>query len=105
MGVTMSFGQWTFLSNHTHVLMCVARNPTIRSKQIASLVGITERQVYKIISDLEDSGVIFRRKVGRRNHYVLVTDVQLRHPIEENKTVGDLLRGLLSSEESRNLGL
>ena len=101
----MSYGQWTFLSNHTHVLICVARNPTIRSKQIASLVGITERQVYKIISDLEDGGVILRKKEGRRNHYVLVADVQLRHPIEENKTVGDLLRGLLSPEESRNLGL
>ena len=101
----MSIGYWTFLSNHAHVLICLARNPNIRSRQVAELVGITERQGFKIIADLEESGVIHRSKEGRRNHYELSLNVTLRHPLEENKTVGDLLKGLLSAEECRNLGL
>ena len=101
----MSVGHWTFLSNHAHVLICIARNPDIRSRQVADLVAITERQVFKIISDLEESGVILRNKEGRRNHYTLNLQLQLRHPLEENKTVGDLLKGLLSPEECQILGI
>lgn len=99
------FGHWTFLSNHAHVLVCLARDPDIRSRQVAGLVGITERQVFKIISDLEESGVLVRIREGRRNHYELHLDASLRHPLEAHKTVRDLIRSLLSEEECSSLGI
>ena len=99
------FHQWTFLSNHAHVLVCLARNPDVRSREVALKVGITERRVFKIIADLEESGVIVRSKEGRRNHYDFHFAVQLRHTLEENKTVGDLIKGLLTEEECQRLGL
>ena len=99
------FHQWTFLSNHAHVLVCLARNPDVRSREVADKVGITERRVFKIISDLEESGIIVRSKEGRRNHYDFNFTIQLRHPLEENKTVGDLIMGLLNTEECKRLGL
>ena len=99
------FHQWTFLSNHAHVLVCLAHNPDVRSREVADKVGITERRVFKIISDLEESGVIIRSKEGRRNHYEFNFDARLRHTLEEDKTVGDLIKGLLSAEECIQLGL
>jgi predicted transcriptional regulator len=99
------FGYWTFLSNHAHVLVCLARNPDIRSRQVADLVGITERQVFKIISDLEESGVVKRIREGRRNHYEFCLDNNLRHPLEEHKTVRDLMKMLLLPEECASLGI
>ena len=99
------FHQWTLLSNHAHVLVCLARDPDVRSKEVAARVGITERSVFKLISDLEKSGVIVRSKEGRCNHYDFHFDIQLRHPLEENKTVGDLIKGLLSLQECKKLGL
>ena len=99
------FRHWTFLSNHAHVLVCLARDPDVRSREVAQQVGITERRVFKIISDLEESGVIVRRKEGRRNHYDFSFETRLRHPLEENKTVGDLLKMVLSAQECASLGL
>ena len=104
-GWVVSISHWTFLSNHAHVLICIARNADIRLRMVSELVGITERQVFKIISDLEQSGVILRSREGRRNHYELNLNVRLRHPLEENKTVEDLLKGLLSQEECLALGI
>ena len=99
------FGHWTFLSNHAHVLVCLARNPDVLSKQVADSVGITERQVFKIISDLEESGVVVRIREGRRNHYEFRLDANLRHPLESNHTVRELMRTLLSEEECEALGI
>ena len=99
------FSHWTFLSNHAHVLVCLARNRDMRSRQVADLVGITERQVFKIISDLEESGVLVRIREGRRNHYEFHLDANLRHPLESQKTVRDLIRSLLSEEECSSLGI
>ena len=99
------FHQWTFLSNHAHVLVCLAKDPDVRSREVAEQVGITERRVFKIISDLEESGVIVRRKEGRRNHYDFSFEKRLRHPLEEHNTVGDLLKMLLTKEECHTLGL
>jgi len=83
----------------------LARDPDIRSRQVAELVKITERQVFKILADLESSGVIIRIREGRRNHYEFQFDHKLHHPLEEDKTIRDLLRMLLSSEECQALGI
>jgi DNA-binding Lrp family transcriptional regulator len=82
---------WTFLSNHAHVLVCLAQDPDARLRDVALSVGITERAVQKIVSDLEEAGAIVRERAGRRNSYRLNLDVPLRHALESHKTVGTLL--------------
>lgn len=86
--------RWTFLTNHGHVLLAIATNPNLRLRDIASLVGITERTAMGIITDLEAAGYIEREKIGRRNHYHLKSDVPMRHPLEAHHMVGDLLGAL-----------
>lgn len=82
---------WTFLTNHSHVLICLWRDPEVRLRDVAEVVGITERAVQAIVADLESAGVITRSRVGRRNHYRVNRDKHLRHPVEANRTVGALL--------------
>ena len=67
------------------------RSPDLLLREVASQVGITERAVQRIVSELEEAGVLSREKVGRRNRYSLTLSVPLRHPLESNKSVGDLL--------------
>lgn len=98
-------GHWTCLSNHGHVLVCLARNPDARLRDVATKVGITERAVQKIVSDLESGGVITREKEGRRNRYLLHPEPALRHPLESHRSVGDLLRMLLTDAEIDANGL
>lgn len=83
--------RWTFLTNHAHVLIVLHRYPAIVLREVALKVGITERAVQRIIQDLEEEGFIHREKVGRQNHYEVLTIEPLRHPIERHKTIGDLL--------------
>lgn len=83
--------QWTFLTNHSHVLVLLSRNPSLVLRQVALQVGITERAVQRIIADLEAGGFIEREKVGRQNHYRILGDQPLRHPIEAHRSIGDLL--------------
>jgi DNA-binding MarR family transcriptional regulator len=94
---------WTFLSNHGHVLVCLARSPDARLRDVAQAVGITERAVQKIVSDLEDAGVVDRARDGRRNRYRLHAERPLRHPIEAHRTVGALLAMVLDRAELRRL--
>ncbi len=82
---------WTFLSNHSHVLVCLSRDPHQRMRDVAAQVGITERGVQKIVAELEAGGILKRHKDGRRNSYEIHRDVPLRHPLESHRTVGDLL--------------
>ena len=95
---------WTFLSNHGHVLVCLARDPDARLRDVALAVGITERAVQKIVSDLEEAGVVERVREGRRNRYRLFLERPLRHPIEAHRTVGSLLGMVLDEPSVRRLG-
>ena len=70
---------WTFLSHHAQVLLCIARDPDVRLREIATAVGITERAVQAIVNDLVAEGYVDRTRVGRRNHYAVHPDVPLRH--------------------------
>lgn len=90
---------WTFLSNYAHVLVCLARDPDITLRGVAEQVGVTERAVHRIVAELTAAGVVVKEREGRRNHYTLSLSMPLRHPLEEGKTVGDLLSGLLSRSE------
>jgi hypothetical protein len=82
---------WTFLTNHSHVLLLLSRNPTLVLREVALQVGITERAVQRIIADLESGGIIEREKVGRQNHYRILTEQPLRHATTSRRTIGDLL--------------
>ena len=82
---------WTFLTNHAHVLICISRDHTIRTRDIATLVGITERATQAIIADLVATGYLKRERDGRRNVYTVSATAPFRHPIETQHNVGDLL--------------
>lgn len=82
---------WTFLTNHTHVLLCLYHNPDRRLRDVAQLVGITERMVQKVVADLAAKGYLHITKEGRCNHYVVDAQLKLRHPLEMHHTVGELL--------------
>lgn len=87
---------WTFLTNHTHVLVCLTQDPETRLRDVAERVGITERAVQRIVADLEQDGILERNRDGRRNRYTIHPNHPLRHPVEQHCTVGDLLRVVLS---------
>jgi len=82
---------WTFLSNHGHVLACIAKDSNVRVRDIAEAVGITVRAVQRILGELEAGGVIERGRNGRRTHYEIDPTQSLRHPIEAAHSVGELL--------------
>jgi len=83
--------RWTFLTNHAHVLVLLHLQPGLVLRAVAVQVGITERAVQRIIQELEEGGFIRREKVGRQNHYEVLVDRPLRHPIEAHRRIGDLL--------------
>jgi DNA-binding MarR family transcriptional regulator len=85
---------WTFLSNHAHVLLCVAADPDRTLHDIAERVGITERGVQLILADLIAEGYLERERVGRRNHYKVHPEGRLRHPLEAHRRVADLVAAL-----------
>ena len=82
---------WTFLTNHAHVLFCIARDPGVRLRDVAARVGITERAAQRIVADLDRDGYLERNRIGRRNHYRIDQDLHLRHPIEQHLAVGELI--------------
>ena len=92
---------WTFLTNHAHVLLCLAREPEVRMRDVATLVGITERAVQRIVADLEEAEYVERSRHGRRNRYAVRTDLPLRHPIERHERVSSLIT-LVLGEHKRN---
>lgn len=82
---------WTFLTNHARVLILIAETPSIRLRDIAARVGITERAAQRIVGDLEADGYLSHEKEGRRNHYNLHPDAHLRHPLENEIEIGQLI--------------
>ncbi len=89
--MSTSTTRWTFLTNHAHVLLCVAADPDLRLRDIAVKVDITERAVQRIITDLATDGYVQIEKEGRRNHYSVRTALNLRHPVEAGARVSDLV--------------
>ena len=86
---------WTFLSNHAHVLVCVAKNPDVRLSEVAELVGVRERTVHRIVHELIDAGYISVTKVGRNNVYSVNLDKPLRHPLEADHNIQAIIAPLL----------
>ena len=96
--VVVSAHEWTFFTNHAHVMVCLARNPDQPLREVALAVGITERAVQRIIGDLESAGYLIRSREGRCNRYEMHPEIRLRHPLEEHCTIGDLLQVVVPEE-------
>lgn len=98
---------WTFLSNHGHVLVSLARDPDARMRDVADAVGITERAVQQIVRDLVDEGYLRKEKLGRRNRYAVAREARFRHDLESAVTLGaflDLLRSGAERQVSADAG-
>lgn len=90
----MATEKWTFLTNYSHVILCIAADPAIRMRDVAERVGITERAAQRIVADLIEAGYLTSTKTGRRNVYEVNGDLPLRHPLEQQNQV-KMLFGLL----------
>ena len=90
----MKKGEWTFLSNHGRVLAYIAGHSQITTREIAQQANITLRTVQKIIADLDTAGYIVRKKEGRCNRYIVHPEVPMRHRLQRDHTVGDMLLAL-----------
>lgn len=89
---------WRFLTNHTQVLLAIARSPNIRLRDVAERVGITERAAQRILTDLVDAGYVDREHHGRRNHYRVNPSIHMRHPAQDGIEIRGLL-DLLGTDE------
>lgn len=85
---------WTFLTNHAHTLLCLAKGESLTARELSLRIGITERSVQAVLADLTAGGYLEKSKVGRRNVYTVNPEGRLRHPLEAAHTVGDLIAAL-----------
>lgn len=92
---------WTFLTNHSHVLICIAQQPDVRLSEVARRVGIGERAVHRIVHELEDAGYITVIKEGRRNVYDIDLDRPLRHPLESHQHIRAVVAPLLATNPNK----
>jgi DNA-binding IclR family transcriptional regulator len=97
-GQAAATASWTFLTNHAHVLLCVAAESTLRIRDLADRVSITERAVQRIITELEVAGYLIRQREGRRNVYRVQSHLPLRHPVEQHRKVAALITLILGRD-------
>lgn len=95
--------QWNFLTNHGHVLICLAEDDSATLREVAERVGITERTTARIVDELAQAGALKRTRRGRCNHYEIQLDFPLRHPLEEHTTVGQLLAMVTRNPENSSV--
>jgi len=91
---------WTFLSNHAHVLICIAKDPNIRLTEVAELVGIRERTVHRIVHELSEAGYLSVIKEGRNNTYQIDLTKPLRHPLEADHDIRAVVTPLLKKSRA-----
>jgi predicted ArsR family transcriptional regulator len=93
--------RWHFLTTHTQVLLCLERDADSRLRDVAATVGITERAAQRVVTDLVDAGYVARKRIGRRNRYVVNRAAPMRHPSQRGHNVGELLDILAPTFPSR----
>ena len=92
--------EWSFLTNHARVLLCIAHDPGVRLRDIAASVGITERSAYGIVTDLTAAGYAVKRKNGRRNRYQIQAHLPLPETDSRERTIGEILALLTGADVS-----
>jgi hypothetical protein len=90
-------GEWNFLTNHAQALLCVARDPGTRLRDIAAMLGISERRAFGIVTDLADAGYVVKARDGRRNRYEIQDHLPLPDPGLRERTIGELLELLANA--------
>jgi DNA-binding IclR family transcriptional regulator len=95
---------WSFLTNHARVLLCIAHDPGVRLRDIASRLGITERGAFGIVTDLTEAGYIVKQKDGRRNRYQIQAHLPLPELTSRERTLGDLLALVGNDKPARPTG-
>jgi DNA-binding IclR family transcriptional regulator len=93
--------EWSFLTNHARVLLCIAHDPGIRLRDIATTLEITERTAYGIVTDLTEGGYVVKEKDGRRNRYQIQAHLPLREAITRERTIGEVLNLLVDTKSRR----
>jgi DNA-binding MarR family transcriptional regulator len=83
--------EWNFLTNHARALLCIANDPGVRLRDLATALGITERSAYAVVSDLADAGYVVKERDGRRNRYTIQHHLPLREASSRERTIGELL--------------
>jgi DNA-binding IclR family transcriptional regulator len=96
--------EWSFLTNHAQVLVCIADDPGVRLRDIAGRLGITERTAYGIVTDLAEAGYVTKDKAGRRNRYMIQPHLPLRAAVTGERTIGDVLALLIDTDAQRQVG-
>ena len=89
---------WGFLTSHARVLMCIAHDPGARLRDIAAVLGITERSAYGIVTELAEAGYVVKQKDGRRNRYQIQAHLPLPEPASRDRTVGEVLALLAGTD-------
>ena len=89
---------WSFLTSHARVLMCIAHDPGARLRDIAASLGITERSAYGIVTELAEAGYVVKQKDGRRNRYQIQAHLPLPEPTSRERTVGEILALLAGTD-------
>lgn len=84
-------GDWSFLSNHGLAMLCIARDPSMRMRDIGDAIGIKERAAHRIVNDLVEAGYVTRERQGNRNHYQVRAEVPMRHPLVQAHSIGEIL--------------
>jgi predicted transcriptional regulator len=92
---------WTFLSNHGRALVCIARDPDSRLRDIAANLQITERRAYDIVNDLAEAGYVIKERDGRRNRYHVQEHLPLPEDPEQQQAIGEVLRMLAGNSRSK----
>ena len=89
--------EWSFLTNHARVLVCIAHDPGVRLRDIATTLGITERSAFGVVTDLTEGGYVVKEKDGRRNRYQIQAHLPLREAITQERTIGEVLDVLVET--------
>jgi DNA-binding transcriptional ArsR family regulator len=94
--------EWSFLTNHARVLVCIADDPGVRLRDIATTLGITERTAFGIVTDLTEAGYVVKDKEGRRNRYRIQDHLPLRMAVGRNPTIGEVLGVLIDTAATQS---
>ena len=98
---SLAVGTWSFFTNHARVLICVARDPGVRLRDLAAALDVTERSAHGIVTDLVDAGYVVKEKDGRRNRYCVETQLPLPESIIRERTIGEMLGLLVDAGANR----
>ena len=95
--------KWSFLTNHSRALACIAQDPGVRLRDIAATLGVTERNAFAIVDDLTTAGYVVKDKEGRRNRYRIQAHAPLREQVGREQTIGELLAILVDTRTRRKV--